>query len=175
MTMEDLDQRLMDLADEALEAGLSADEIIAAFRIAAHGIQRRAGRRMNLRRTILIAAAALVCVAAAFVACSNTAYAQDRSKWPGPFPVDILAVLDGDTVEVRFGDGPCTAGGRGAPCPGSVLALRLAGIDTPRSASAVPRNRRAARPARRRRHSGPRPRSSSRAPCRGRRQPAPAG
>jgi endonuclease YncB( thermonuclease family) len=52
-------------------------------------------------------------------------------SWPGPFRVQVIAVKDGDTVEVLFREGPCSAGGLGAPCPGSVLALRIRGIDTP--------------------------------------------
>jgi endonuclease YncB( thermonuclease family) len=55
------------------------------------------------------------------------ARAEPRSKWPGPFRVEVLAVTDGDTVRVRFAEGPC---GRG-PCVGQELGLRLRGIDTP--------------------------------------------
>ncbi len=50
-----------------------------------------------------------------------------RGRFPGPFPVEVLAVRDGDTVEVRFRDGPC---GR-APCPGQELLVRILGIDAP--------------------------------------------
>lgn len=53
--------------------------------------------------------------------------AQAQKRWPGPFPVDVLSVLDGDTVEVRFRDGPCGKG----PCPGSELSVRILGIDAP--------------------------------------------
>jgi endonuclease YncB( thermonuclease family) len=52
-------------------------------------------------------------------------------QWPGPFKVQVLEVKDGDTVEVLFREGPCSEGGLGAPCPGSILALRVRGIDTP--------------------------------------------
>jgi endonuclease YncB( thermonuclease family) len=55
------------------------------------------------------------------------AAARETRRWPGPFSVDIVAVLDGDTVEVRFRDGPC---GRG-PCPGQVMSVRLLDIDAP--------------------------------------------
>lgn len=49
------------------------------------------------------------------------------SRWPGPFPVDVLEVKDGDTIDVRFRDGPC---GRG-PCPGAEMLIRVLGIDAP--------------------------------------------
>jgi endonuclease YncB( thermonuclease family) len=49
------------------------------------------------------------------------------AKWPGPHPVDVLRVLDGDTIRVRMRDGPC---GRG-PCPGAEVSIRVRGIDTP--------------------------------------------
>jgi endonuclease YncB( thermonuclease family) len=52
-------------------------------------------------------------------------------KWQGPFKVQVLEVKDADTVEVLFKEGPCSEGGLGAPCPGSILALRVRGIDTP--------------------------------------------
>lgn len=58
---------------------------------------------------------------------TSPALAASRAKWPGPFPVDILKVLDGDTVEVEFRDGPC---GRG-PCAGSVLKVRVRDVDAP--------------------------------------------
>lgn len=61
------------------------------------------------------------------LAASPGAVARETRQWPGPFPVDVLAVLDGDTVEVRFRDGPC---GR-SPCPGQVLSVRLLDIDAP--------------------------------------------
>lgn len=53
--------------------------------------------------------------------------ARELRRWPGPFRVEVLEVLDGDTVEVRFAEGPC---GRG-PCAGQVLAVRLLDIDAP--------------------------------------------
>jgi endonuclease YncB( thermonuclease family) len=52
-----------------------------------------------------------------------------KARWPGPFPVELLAVRDGDTVDVRFRDGPC---GR-APCPGQETLVRVLGIDAPES------------------------------------------
>jgi endonuclease YncB( thermonuclease family) len=52
-------------------------------------------------------------------------------QWQGPFKVQVLSVTDGDSVEVLFKEGPCAEGGRGAPCPGSILSLRIRGIDTP--------------------------------------------
>jgi endonuclease YncB( thermonuclease family) len=58
------------------------------------------------------------------------ARAEPRSKWPGPFRVEVLAVTDGDTVQVRFAEGPC---GRG-PCVGQELGLRFRDIDTPEKA-----------------------------------------
>jgi endonuclease YncB( thermonuclease family) len=50
-----------------------------------------------------------------------------KARWPGPFPVEVLSARDGDTVEVRFVDGPC---GR-APCPGQETLVRILGIDAP--------------------------------------------
>jgi endonuclease YncB( thermonuclease family) len=50
-----------------------------------------------------------------------------KARWPGPFPVEVLAARDGDTVDVRFVDGPC---GR-APCPGQEVLVRILGIDAP--------------------------------------------
>lgn len=48
-------------------------------------------------------------------------------RWPGPHQVQVLRVLDGDTVEVLWLSGPC---GRG-PCERSVSLIRVRGIDTP--------------------------------------------
>jgi endonuclease YncB( thermonuclease family) len=61
------------------------------------------------------------------LATAPGALAREARQWPGPFPVEVLGVLDGDTVEVRFRDGPC---GRG-PCPGQVMSVRLLDIDAP--------------------------------------------
>jgi endonuclease YncB( thermonuclease family) len=62
----------------------------------------------------------------------NTAWAMPKGvSWPGPFRVQVVAVKDGDTVEILFREGPCAAGGLGAPCEGNILALRIRGIDTP--------------------------------------------
>lgn len=69
----------------------------------------------------------LILMALMLVSVAGSASAAPRSTWPGPFPVEILAVRDGDTVEVRFIDGPC---GRG-PCPRQELLVRLLGIDAP--------------------------------------------
>lgn len=55
------------------------------------------------------------------------AMAATRAKWPGPFPVEVLSVKDGDTLEVRFTDGLCGK----APCPRQILAVRVLGIDAP--------------------------------------------
>ena len=49
--------------------------------------------------------------------------------WPGPFRVKMISVRDGDTVDVRFEEGPC---GRG-PCRRQILAVRVLGVDTPES------------------------------------------
>jgi endonuclease YncB( thermonuclease family) len=45
----------------------------------------------------------------------------------GPFRVEVLAVLDGDTVEVRFMEGPC---GR-LPCVGQEASIRILNVDAP--------------------------------------------
>lgn len=63
--------------------------------------------------------------------------AGSRVAWPGPFRVETLKVKDGDTIEVRFIDGPC---GRG-PCPGQILAVRVAGVDAPEAHACGPRLR----------------------------------
>lgn len=55
------------------------------------------------------------------------AVAAPSRRAPGPFRVDILAVLDGDTVEVRFMEGPC---GR-LPCIGQEASVRILNIDAP--------------------------------------------
>lgn len=51
----------------------------------------------------------------------------EASSWPGPYAVDLVEVSDGDTVVVRFGEGPCERG----PCIGSVWSIRIAHVDTP--------------------------------------------
>jgi endonuclease YncB( thermonuclease family) len=64
--------------------------------------------------------------------CASAAQAAPKGvQWQGPFKVQVLSVTDGDSVEVLFKEGPCAEGGRGAPCPGSILSLRIRGIDTP--------------------------------------------
>jgi endonuclease YncB( thermonuclease family) len=65
---------------------------------------------------------------------SQSAFAQEQIKgvkWAGPFKVQVIEVKDGDTVEILFKEGPCSEGGLGAPCAGSIMALRVRGIDTP--------------------------------------------
>lgn len=61
------------------------------------------------------------------VAFGLSAEAAPRGHAPGPFRVDVLSVLDGDTVEVRFAEGPC---GR-LPCIGQEVAIRILNIDAP--------------------------------------------
>lgn len=53
--------------------------------------------------------------------------AAETVSWPGPYTVDLVKVSDGDTVVVRFGEGPCERG----PCAGSIWSIRIAHIDTP--------------------------------------------
>lgn len=53
--------------------------------------------------------------------------AASARRAPGPFRVEVLAVLDGDTVEVRFMEGPC---GR-LPCIGQEASIRILNIDAP--------------------------------------------
>jgi endonuclease YncB( thermonuclease family) len=55
------------------------------------------------------------------------AQAASPRRAPGPFAVEVLEALDGDTVEVRFREGPC---GR-LPCIGQEAALRILNIDAP--------------------------------------------
>lgn len=69
-------------------------------------------------------ALALICLAFGILPAEAA-----KARWPGPFPVDVIAVRDGDTVDVRFRDGPC---GR-APCPGQETLVRVLGIDAPES------------------------------------------
>lgn len=71
------------------------------------------------------AAIAVTCILVAMAVLSPAKAAG--APWPGPHPVEVLRVLDGDTVEVKFLSGPC---GRG-PCPGSVALIRVRGIDSP--------------------------------------------
>lgn len=88
----------------------------------------------GLIRGLVIAAAALIvatvigfAVLIALGVSSATPAGAAGAKWPGPHPVELIAVKDGDTVDVRFRDGPC---GRG-PCPGSEVSIRVRGIDAP--------------------------------------------
>lgn len=94
--------------------------------------------RCDWRRLILSFAAALVLVFGlrAWSGAPGIGPAEARSpqavsvpkpaQWPGPFRVSIEHVRDGDSVDVRFEEGPC---GRG-PCSGSEWTLRIRGIDT---------------------------------------------
>ncbi len=69
-------------------------------------------------------------IAFAFAALMVLAVAGRAEPDRGPAPplsADVLAVIDGDTITVRIIDGPC---GR-EPCPGQIVDVRLAGIDTP--------------------------------------------
>lgn len=71
---------------------------------------------------------AAVALTTAMLAMSLAAPASAAGpKWPGPWPVEVLAVKDGDTIDVHFTAGPC---GRG-PCPGSEASIRVRGIDAP--------------------------------------------
>jgi endonuclease YncB( thermonuclease family) len=96
--------------------------VVATQPIAAPPIGKPDGRVLVLAGLCLIAVSALSAPAMAI---------EKGVQWPGPFKVQVLSVTDGDTVEVLFRDGPCTEGGRGAPCQGNILALRIRGIDTP--------------------------------------------
>lgn len=83
-----------------------------------------------VRGFVLLIAAAIVATLigfAAMVALGVASAGAAGAKWPGPHPVELIAVKDGDTVDVRFRDGPC---GRG-PCPGSEASIRVRGIDAP--------------------------------------------
>lgn len=69
-------------------------------------------------------------VAALAIAVTLAAIGAARAEatgWPGPYAVDLVKVDDGDTVVVRFREGPCERG----PCAGSIWSIRVAGIDTP--------------------------------------------
>ena len=75
---------------------------------------------------VIVAIAGVGLLVVIGVIASLTARAESPS-WPGPYAVELVQVADGDTVVVRFGEGPC---GRG-PCAGSIWSIRIAGIDTP--------------------------------------------
>jgi len=78
----------------------------------------------------LLVSAVLAAVAEPSRATTATPSPATQSRvWPGPFAVTLVAVQDGDTVTVKFQEGPC---GRG-PCAGSIWSIRVAGIDTPES------------------------------------------
>lgn len=65
------------------------------------------------------------------------AHAASPRRAPGPFRVEVLDVLDGDTVEVRFMEGPC---GR-LPCVGQQAAIRILNIDAPEAHACRSRSR----------------------------------
>ena len=75
-------------------------------------------RRHSLLRLVFFMVAVLV------VAVLRPASAE---TWPGPYAATVVKVTDGDTVVVRFAEGPCERG----PCVASVWSIRIAGIDTP--------------------------------------------
>lgn len=74
--------------------------------------------RLGLAFTLLVVAAILASIGAA---------RAEPTSWPGPYAVSLVKVADGDTVVVRFAEGPCERG----PCAGSIWSIRVAGIDTP--------------------------------------------
>lgn len=78
----------------------------------------------DLRIFLIVVAAALLGLLAVG-AHANTP--QLKTRWPGYYHVVNPRVIDGDTVEVTFQDGPCGYG----PCAGAIRSIRLAGVDTP--------------------------------------------
>jgi endonuclease YncB( thermonuclease family) len=75
--------------------------------------------------------------AAASPAAGDKRASAAARRAPGPFRVEVLAVLDGDTVEVRFMDGPC---GR-LPCIGQEASIRIVNIDAPEAHACRSRSR----------------------------------
>lgn len=75
----------------------------------------------------LFAALALVTTAFAAAVVLAGGVSAETMHWPGPYAASLVKVADGDTVVVRFAEGPCERG----PCAGSIWSIRIAGIDTP--------------------------------------------
>jgi len=64
------------------------------------------------------------------IAASPTVASTRHIRWPGPYPVTIAAVLDGDSIVVEL-DGDCPFGCRESTSGKEIITVRLAGIDAP--------------------------------------------